>query len=137
MAANAFMAVSLEPPLCVVSVSKKAHLHERLLRSRRFAVSVLNQEQQYLSNHFAGWRISGMQPEFVDRAGMPTIRNAIAVITADVIESHGCGDHTLFVGEIDFMEAKGATSPLLFYRGRYAKVSREAPIGEAEPPAFW
>ena len=41
MTANAFMSGSLEPPLVVVSVGKKARMHARLRTARRFGVNIL------------------------------------------------------------------------------------------------
>lgn len=136
MTANAFMAGSLEPPLCVVSVSRSAHLHARLLEARRYGVSILSQEQQYLSNHFAGRRLLGVEPEFVYHNDVPVLRHATASITAHVRDAAECGDHSLFIGMIDFMQATSAV-PILFYAGNYARIDRYAPIEEAEPPLFW
>ena len=137
MTANAFMAGSLEPPLCVVSVSRSALLHDLLHESKRYGVSILNQEQQYLSNHFSGRRLPGVEPRFMARRGVPVVRSAVAVITAEVVETAACGDHTLFIGAIDFMEVAGALPPILFYGGNYARLDRDAPIEEVEPPLFW
>lgn len=137
MTANAFMAGSLEPPLCLVSISRSASLHAKLLESRRYGVSILNQEQQFLSNHFAGRRLPGVQPQFLERNGMPVLRSAVAVITADVVGTTDCGDHTLFIGAIDHMESLSSAPPILFYGGNYARIDRAAPIEEAEPPLFW
>ncbi|MBV9702458.1 MAG: flavin reductase family protein, partial [Methylobacteriaceae bacterium] len=36
MTANAFMSGSLDPPLCVVCVAKRAHMHGYLLQTGRF-----------------------------------------------------------------------------------------------------
>ena len=45
MTANAFMSGSLEPPLCVVSVGKKARMHTLLLESGHFGVNILARGQ--------------------------------------------------------------------------------------------
>ena len=37
MTANAFMSGSLEPPLCIVSVAKRAHMHAHLAAAERFS----------------------------------------------------------------------------------------------------
>ena len=41
MTANAFMSGSLDPPLCIISVSKKARMHELLEKTGHFGVSML------------------------------------------------------------------------------------------------
>ena len=54
MTANAFMSGSLSPPLCIISVARKAKLHTLLATSRTFGVSMLAQGQEAISRHFAG-----------------------------------------------------------------------------------
>ena len=48
MTANAFMSASLDPPLCVVSIAKRAHMHAHLMRESRFGVNILADGQEYL-----------------------------------------------------------------------------------------
>lgn len=136
MTANAFMAGSLEPPLCLVSVRREAKIHALLQVAGCYGVSVLGEEQQYLSNHFAGRRMPGVRPEFDILAGVPVLQRAVAVIAAEVVNTVECGDHTLFVGHIREM-ACVLKPPLLFYGGRYARVDRDQPIEEFVPHTFW
>ena len=73
MTANAFMAGSLEPPLCVVSINRAARMHARLLEAGHYGVSFLSQEQQHLAAHFAGKRFEGLAPEFELRGPTPIV----------------------------------------------------------------
>lgn len=136
MTANAFMAGSLEPPLCVVSINRTAKLHARLRVGASFGVSFLSEWQQHLSSHFAGKRFDAAAPEFTYRGGTPILARAVGAVTADVIATADCGDHTLFIGLISHLETAPAR-PLLFYGGRYARIDFANPIEEAEPPEFW
>ena len=54
MTASAFISVSADPPLVLVSVSRGAHLHPHVLRSGAYTVSVLAADQAAWSTHFAG-----------------------------------------------------------------------------------
>ena len=54
MTANAFMSVSLRPPLVVISVDRRAKMHALLHEGRRYGISVLADEQRALSDRFAG-----------------------------------------------------------------------------------
>src|SRR5688500_8077848 len=54
MTANAFMAGSLEPMLCVVSINHAAQMHGRLRAAGHYGVSFLTDGQQHLAAHFAG-----------------------------------------------------------------------------------
>src|SRR5690606_30037 len=51
---NAFLSLSLEPPLAAVSIDKRARAHATLVRSERFGVSVLAADQADVSDHYAG-----------------------------------------------------------------------------------
>ena len=138
MTANAFMAGSLDPMLCVVSINHTAQMHGRLRSTGHFGVSFLSQEQQHLAGQFAGKRLDGVVPDFELRGRTPILKRAIAAVTADVVDTAECGDHTLFVGSIkELILGDDAASPLLFFGGRYARIDARAPIDQAEPPEFW
>ena len=137
MTANAFMAGSLEPMLCVVSINHTAQMHARLRSAGRYGVSFLSQEQQHLAAHFAGKRLEGLAPEFELRGRTPILKRAVAAVTAEIVDMAECGDHTLFVGRITSLIAGEAARPLLFYSGRYARVDWRGPVDNAEPPEFW
>src|ERR687891_279254 len=53
MTANAFMSVSLRPPLVLVSIDRRARMCNVLHEGTRFAVNVLEASQAALSDHFA------------------------------------------------------------------------------------
>jgi flavin reductase len=137
MTANAFMSGSLEPPLVVVSVGKKARMHDRLGTARRFGISILDQAQEAASRHFAGQAVASFAPAFGQLAGVPVLADAAVVIAARIRHRYGCGDHTLYVGEVERLLVKEASPPLLYYAGRYATVeaAREAP-GQTYPSFF-
>ena len=54
MTANAFMSVSLQPPLVLVSIDRRARMGALLHQGTRFGVSVLEARQTGLSDRFAG-----------------------------------------------------------------------------------
>ena len=137
MTANAFMAGSLEPMLCIVSINRTAQMHSRLREAGHFGVSFLTQEQQHFAAHFAGKRLAGLTPDFEIRGRTPVLRRALAAVTCEVIETVECGDHRLFVGRVDELIIREAARPLLFFGGRYARLDVGAPIDDAEPPEFW
>lgn len=136
MTANAFMAGSLDPPLCVISVGNTTRLHAELLRSGSYGVSFLGQHQSEVSNHFAGRGGAGVVPAFRRLEGVPVLARALAVIAADVVGTAGCGDHTLFMGRIVGMDA-APTAPLVYFRSRYARLDSDGSTLQVEPPTFW
>ena len=54
MTANAFMSVSLNPKLVVISIGERAQMLEKIKNSKKFAVNILSGEQQEYSMLFAG-----------------------------------------------------------------------------------
>ena len=138
MTANAFMSGSLAPPLVVVSVGKKARMHARLRTARRFGISILDQAQEPASRHFAGQTVAGFTPAFGELAGVPVLARAAVVIAARVKHRYGCGDHTLYVGEVERMAVNDPAAPLLFYAGKYALLQAAPEPEDGQPyPAFF
>lgn len=118
MTANSFVSVSLNPPLILVSVDNRAAMNLILPVTRYFGVSVLAEEQQSLSDHFAGRTVEGLQVPFVEKHDVPVIEGAVAHFVARVTDMYPAGDHTLFIGQVEFFEIREAR-PLLFHGGRY------------------
>ena len=138
MTANAFMAGSLEPMLCLVSINKTAQMHGRLQLAGHFGVSFLSQEQQHYAAHFAGKRfVDSLTPDFELHGPTPVLRRAVGAVTASIVDTADCGDHTLFIGRINELITGEALRPLLFYSGRYGRLDADAPLDSADPPEFW
>lgn len=135
MTANAFMSGSLEPPLCLVSVAKRAHMHEHLPKAAAFSVNILAAGQEHLASHFAGRPVPFFQPSFDRHGDVPILLGTVASIVAEIAAAHDCGDHTLYVGHIEWMRAEDRT-PLLYHASRFAGLVK---LNEASPsvPEFW
>jgi len=119
MTANAFMSGSLAPPLCVVSIGKRARMHDAITVVDRFGVNILASGQEAVSAHFAGRPSPELAIGFVHHLGAPLLSDACARIVAMTEARHDCGDHTLFIGRILHMEAD-ERPPLVHHAGRYA-----------------
>lgn len=118
MTANAFMSVSLDPPLVVVSVGKKAHMHTYLTQCERYAISILNRDQEAYSGHFAGFPPKDFVPAFEQRQGHPVVANAIAYFVTRRYTAYEAGDHTLYIGQVEYFESN-EQDPVLYYVGKY------------------
>jgi flavin reductase (DIM6/NTAB) family NADH-FMN oxidoreductase RutF len=121
---SAFASVSLEPPLVLACVAHKAETYPALLESGRFAVNVLGADQEPLSRLFA---LSGGDkfhavPFHTGDLGLPLIDGALAHLECTTVSRHVEGDHTVFVGRVE-RAAAAAGEPLLYYRGRYARLA--------------
>jgi flavin reductase (DIM6/NTAB) family NADH-FMN oxidoreductase RutF len=124
MTANAFVSVSLEPPLVLVSVDNRAYLHRVLPEAGRYGVSILTEDQERLSNHFAGRTVEGLHVRFTERLGMPVLENAVAYFVVHIVDAHPAGDHTLYIGRVEHFESRD-DRPLLFYAGKYQQLQPE------------
>jgi flavin reductase (DIM6/NTAB) family NADH-FMN oxidoreductase RutF len=134
MTANAFMSVSLQPPLILISVDRRARMHGLLHEGSRYGISVLGDAQEALSDHFAG-RVLDEAPEarFVVVRETPLVEGAVAHLVARVIRSYWGGDHSLFLGRVEYARyAEG--QPLLFHGGRYEHLLAETKVFGALPP---
>lgn len=121
MTANAFMSVSLNPKLVLISIGEKANMNRLIKESGKFAVSVLNGQQQDLSAYFAGQIKEEREIQFDTFNGMPVIPDALVNLTCNVYDSVVAGDHTLYIGEVTDLRMQDG-EPLGFYEGKYKKV---------------
>ncbi|MBI1882138.1 MAG: flavin reductase family protein [Chloroflexi bacterium] len=125
MTANGFMSVSLEPPLVVISVGSHARLNSLLPQSGRYGVSILGENHEHFSRHFAGRPIERLAIPFVRKKDIPVLEGAVACLVARVIDIHPVGDHICYIGQVEYLEAREAR-PLLFYAGKYRTLNPEA-----------
>jgi flavin reductase (DIM6/NTAB) family NADH-FMN oxidoreductase RutF len=133
MTANAFMSVSLRPPLIVISVDRRAKMHTLLHEGRRYGISVLADEQRALSDRFAGRTGEGTEEvEFDLVHDTPLVRGALAHLVARVARSYWGGDHSLFLGQVEYARY-GEGQPLLFHGGRYEHLLERAPVFSSLP----
>jgi flavin reductase (DIM6/NTAB) family NADH-FMN oxidoreductase RutF len=127
MTANAFVSVSLDPPLVLVSLGNQSSMHRLMGGAGRCGISVLAHDQEQLSQHFAGRTVEGLHIRFVTRLGIPLIEGAVAHFVVDVIDAHPAGDHTLYICRVEHFESRD-DHPLLFYAGRYQRLHREKAV---------
>jgi len=118
MTANAFMSVSLDPPLVAVAVDHRARLHRLLEETGRYGVSILAEDQELLARHFGGRPQVSVAPRFEWHHGLPLIAGAVAHLVCRVVQAVPAGDHTLFIGQVEHLDCREG-APLLFYGGNY------------------
>ena len=124
MTANAFMSVSLEPPLVLISVDRRTRMCALLHEGRNYGVSVLCESQASLSDRFAG-RVAPEdtpEPRFEVVRDTPLVEGALAHFVANINRSYWGGDHSLFLGRVEYARYSEGT-PLLFHGGRYERLT--------------
>ena len=122
MTANAFMSVSLEPPLVLVSIDRRTRMCNLLHEGGHYGVSVLCETQAALSDRFAGRAGDDLlEPRFELVRQTPLVEGALAHFVLNVVRSYWGGDHSLFLGRVEYARQNPGT-PLLFHGGRYEKL---------------
>ncbi|MGE8081693.1 flavin reductase family protein [Peribacillus loiseleuriae] len=124
MTANAFMSVSLDPKLVVISIGEKARILNKIKENRTFTVNILSADQQEMSMIFAGQIKEHREVEFGYLDGKPVIPGAIAQVACEVAAEHVEGDHTLFIGKVTDIHLE-EKEPLVFFNGRYRALSEQ------------
>jgi 3-hydroxy-9,10-secoandrosta-1,3,5(10)-triene-9,17-dione monooxygenase reductase component len=123
LTANSFTSVSLDPPLVLVAVDKKAESWPYFEESKVFTVNVLNDDQETLSRKFAvsgGDKFQGVAYH-TGANGVPILDGALAYLECKLYATYDGGDHTLHLGLIEQAETHEA-KPLIFYRGGYRAI---------------
>jgi flavin reductase (DIM6/NTAB) family NADH-FMN oxidoreductase RutF len=128
LTASAFTSVSLEPPLVLVCVDHKAQSYPALIERGRFAVNILTTRDEDVSRRFATSRLDKFDgvPHRLGELGLPLLEGALAQLECVTVARHVEGDHTILVGRVE--RARSAPGePLLYYRGRYGRLSGATP----------
>ncbi|MFF0574757.1 flavin reductase family protein [Streptosporangium saharense] len=130
MTANSFTSVSLDPPLVLVCVDRGAIMHGCLTAEGSFGVSVLAAGQESLARHFSNrWRPLGIaQFDAVDwrpgpLTGSPLLAGTLARFECELWRTYEGGDHSIFVGRVLSMEQQDDRDGLLFFHGRFRRIT--------------
>lgn len=113
---NSFTSISLDPPLLLISIDRKAKACSNL-EGRSFAVNILSAEQSDIAWHFAGRKKEGLNIAWKEGKHAPRLDGVLAWLECTPWQTYDGGDHVLFLGEIqDFYYRDG--QPLIFYTGK-------------------
>lgn len=117
---NSFTSVSLDPPLVLWCLSRRAPSADLFLRAGRFVVNVLAAGQDELSRRFA----TPAEDKFAGVAtssaagGLPVLEGTLASFACRTVTVHEGGDHLIFVGAVEQFD-RTCGEPLVFHSGRY------------------
>ncbi|MEU2712301.1 flavin reductase family protein [Streptomyces sp. NPDC007205] len=126
-ACQSFSSLSLEPPLVCFMVGRTSTTWPRIARAGVFCVNVLSAGQSDLCRAFAvsgADKFAGVAYDAAPVSGSPRLTGTAAWIDCTVHAVHTGGDHLIVVGRVDTLgTTEEPTEPLLFHRGRFARVS--------------
>ncbi len=117
----------------MVALDRRRFLTPIVRDAGRYAVNILAEDQQDLSDCFAGAPVEPGREQFCGavwhpgQTGLPLLDGASATLECTVIETFSAGDHDLFIGRVDALATTQHHSmPLLYYRRRYLRIERAA-----------
>lgn len=132
MTCQSFSSVSLDPPLVLFCPAKTSRAWPAIQKAGFFCVNILAEGQEDLSNGMAtkgaekydgvGWRPAA--------TGAPLLDGVLGFIDCAVHTVHEAGDHYVVIGKVkelgfgDGSQGEQPEEPLVFYRGKYRRLSR-------------
>ena len=124
---SAFASVSPEPPLITVMIDQRHHAYPLLEQEGAvFAVNILRQDQEELSNRFA-WVKD--EDRFAkgdwDKAvtGAPILTDAAAWMDCTIRDRFPAGTHTIYLGEVQASRVpEPDTQPLVYWNRGYRHI---------------
>lgn len=121
--ANSFNSVSLDPPLILWSIDKKAHSLGVFQSASHFAVNILAADQIDISNHFARPQEDKFKGfDFAEgTAGMLLLNDCSARFHCERHQIIDAGDHFILIGKVIQFDDFGK-APLLYHQGAYSTV---------------
>jgi flavin reductase (DIM6/NTAB) family NADH-FMN oxidoreductase RutF len=122
MTVTDFSGVSVDPPLVLVCADKASNTLPLIREGGCFAINLLAEGQDGLSNKFASKKQEWERFDGLDcttgKTGAPLIPGAYASFDCELEAEHDAGDHVIVVGRVVHLERHEAR-PLLYYAGHY------------------
>ncbi len=126
MTVTAFASVSMTPPQVLVCINESADTGEGIKESTRFSVNVLSDQQQEVSNHFAGGLSQQERFEKTDWTpgvqGVPLLSDTIVSLDCRVVDKVHAGTHWIIIGEVENAICRNG-EPLLYFRSQYRSLA--------------
>lgn len=128
MTVNSFTSISLDPPLVLVSLERVTKTCRLVEQAGFFGVSLLAQEQEEISERFAGRhsensdRFAGLE-SFSLVSAAPLLSDCLAVLDCQVVATYEAGTHTLFIGEVLAGQNLSERVPLVYFNRAYRGLS--------------
>jgi flavin reductase (DIM6/NTAB) family NADH-FMN oxidoreductase RutF len=125
---SSFCSLSLRPPLVLVGIDLNANIHDLIVASEVFAVNILAEHAEKLSQHFAR-RISDKFSTIsysLGQLGVPLLDDALTRLECRLVTRYPGGDHSIFIGEVISTSTQPHHQPLLYFRSRYGRLHSNA-----------
>lgn len=120
MTASSFAAISLEPPLILVSLGESSRTRAMIHEAGVFGVNILSRDQEDVARAFAlpGDKDFEALPHHAGENGAPLLDHSLVSMSCRTTEVVGAGDHELFIAEV-LSADEGEGDPLLYFDRSY------------------
>lgn len=119
---NSFASLSLKPPMIVFCMDRGAYRHDDFLKTKKFVVNILSDQQQELSQLFASPSMVNWEEVLKhreERDNVPMLRATVAHVICQTQECFTVGDHTIITAAVTEGENDESRHPLAYFRGDY------------------
>lgn len=135
---SSFNSLSLDPPLVLFSLDRRAASLAQWKQAAGYAINVLAENQADLSGRFSRaltnkWEGISCHREAEHGLVLPGIA---AVFHCTPWAVHEGGDHLLFIGQVMSFRSFRDRRPLVFNKGRYAALEGDFPSNASWPLAI-
>jgi flavin reductase (DIM6/NTAB) family NADH-FMN oxidoreductase RutF len=140
MTVSSFNSVSLVPPLVLFSIARRSLSFDAWQNVDHFAISVLSEHQEDLSNRFArslGEKWQGLTP-IIGYTGIPRLPNTLVTFECNTFNRYDGGDHEIVVARVTELHEHRtrSTGPLVVAEGRYQRLATGIVDAPAVDPAL-
>ncbi len=120
MTASSFAAVSLEPPMVLVSLEKGSHTRELVLEVQRFGVNVLAEDQEDVARGFsrAGYKPFDTTGHHLGHTGVPLLDGSLTNLECSIFRSIDAGDHDVVIADVLHTKTRDG-APLVYFNRAY------------------
>ena len=122
---SSFSSLSIDPLLILVSIQNSNALAAMIPKSGMFAVSILADDQEAISNAFSksgrepGASLGADVPTLDWHTGSPIVAGAVAHLDCQLETAVPGGDHTIIIGRVVGASFDANKEPLIYFRRRY------------------
>ncbi|MGW4336941.1 flavin reductase family protein [Rhodococcus koreensis] len=119
--ASAFTAVSQDPPLVLVCLTKSADSYPAFAATEKFAIHFAADDNTPVATRFATKGADKFAGDDFDEHpdGLPALRGAVARLSCSMHARHDGGDHDILVGRVEGVYLGAAETPAVYHARRF------------------
>ncbi|MBV9143927.1 MAG: flavin reductase family protein [Pseudonocardiales bacterium] len=123
LTATSVCALSLDPPLLLVCITRNSRTGMAIAQSGLFAVHLLRADQSWLCRRFSVLERDGSRKferlEMINNSPVPLIANTFSWVVCERWAEYDGGDHTIIVGRLlESGRPQEESVPLIWFAGR-------------------